>query len=96
VQGINSSEKWPTIRNKIEESNCEISCFQETKKESFDSSFIKNFAPERFDKFIFSPSHGASGGILVCWNGSLFEGSVIEIQSFAISICFSSRLEMNV
>lgn len=96
VRGINAVEKWPTIRNKIKESNCEIFCFQETKKENFDSSFIKNFAPKRFDKFIFSPSVGASGGILVGWNGSLFDGSVIEIQSFAVSVCFSSRLDMNV
>lgn len=73
VRGINAAEKWPTIRSKIEESNCEIQCFQETKKEHFDASFIKNFAPRRFDKFLFAPSEGASGGILVAWNGSLLK-----------------------
>jgi exonuclease III len=89
-------EKWPLIRNKIDESNCEIFCFQETKKEMFDLTFIKNFAPRRFDKFIFAPSIGASGGILVCWNGSLFDGTVIDVKPFAISISFSSRLDLNV
>jgi exonuclease III len=96
VRGINAAEKWPLIRNKIEENNCEIFCFQETKKEYFDSAFIRNFAPRRFDKFIYAPSTGASGGILVCWNGSLFDGSVVDIQSFAISVSFSSRHDLNV
>jgi len=77
VRGINAAEKWPSIRSKIDESRCEIFCFQETKKESFDPSFIRNFAPKRFDKFIFAPS-------------------VIEIKPFAISVSFSSRLDLNI
>lgn len=93
VRGINRADKWPLIRNKIDESNCEIICFQETKKEQFDPSFIRNFAPKKFDKFFFSPSVGASGGILVAWNGSLFEGSLIDVQPFAIVVCFSSRMD---
>lgn len=32
VRGINPAEKWPLIRNKIDESNCEIFYFQEAKK----------------------------------------------------------------
>ena len=65
VRGINRSEKWPLIRNKIDESNCDIFCFQETKKENFDLAFVKKFAPRKFDQFIFSPSVGALGGIIV-------------------------------
>lgn len=34
-------------------------------------------------------------GVIVCWNGSLFDGSVVDIQHFAITISFSSRLDMN-
>jgi hypothetical protein len=43
-----------------------------TKRSSFDHSYIKKFAPKRFDKFAFSPSVGASGGIFVGWNSSIF------------------------
>jgi hypothetical protein len=96
VRGINAAEKWPSIRNKIDECNCEIFCFQETNKEYIDLAFIRNFAPRQFDKFVFSPSVGASGGILIGWNVSLFEESVIEIQPFAISMSFSSRMDMNI
>jgi exonuclease III len=65
-RGINDSEKWNSIHNKIEESGVNIFCLQETKRENFDLSFIRNFAPKRFDKFDFCPSNGASRGILVC------------------------------
>jgi hypothetical protein len=48
--------------------------------------FIHNFAPKRFDKFEFSPSIGASGGILVCWASNHFSGSTIEKHPFAINL----------
>lgn len=66
VRGINDSDKWDAIRNKIEERNASIFCLQATKREVFDIQYIRKFAPRRFDKFDFSPSSGASGGILVC------------------------------
>lgn len=96
VRGINSADKWPFIRNKIEESNCEIFCFQETKMEHFDLAFIKNFVPKRFDTFNFAPSTCASGGIIVGQTGSLFHGYVIEVRPFLVIIYFSSRMDMHV
>jgi exonuclease III len=66
IRGLNDKDKWDPIRNKIEESNANIFCLQETKKESIDLHFIRKFAPKRFHRFDFSPSSGASGGILVC------------------------------
>jgi hypothetical protein len=33
-------DKWPSIRNKIEESNANIVCLQETKRMDFDASYI--------------------------------------------------------
>lgn len=67
VRGINAADKWTHIRSKIEESNCDIFCFQETKKEHFDLAFIKNFASRRFDKFIFAPSVGHQ--VVFLWDG---------------------------
>jgi exonuclease III len=84
VRGLNDKEKWEPIRNKIEESNAHIFCLQETKKESFDLQFIRNFAPKKFDKFDYCPSVGASGGILVCWASKFFSMITLEKHSFAI------------
>ena len=74
VRGINSSDKWLAISNKIEESQCSVICLQETKREVFDISYLRKFAPKRINKFEFSPSIGASGGLLVAWSYAMFQG----------------------
>lgn len=90
VRGINSEGKWESIRNKIVESQCDIVCIQETKREVFDLPFIKLFCPPPFDSFCFLPSVGASGGMLVVWKGAVFSGTEVSSNSFAILIQFTS------
>ena len=46
IRGINSQEKWLAIANKINESNSDIICLQETKRENFDLEYIKKFCPK--------------------------------------------------
>ena len=90
VRGLNSDARQRDIRAKIEESHCSIICLQETKCEQFDIRKIRSFCPRRFDQFAFSPSMGASGGILVIWNSSVFEGELVESQRFSIVVSFKS------
>lgn len=78
MRGINSDDKWRSIREKIDESDCSIVCLQETKRDNFEHSYVKNFAPKRFDKFVYSPSVGASVGLLFLWNSAIFQGNVIH------------------
>jgi hypothetical protein len=72
VRGLNDRNKRLAVFNKIDESNCSVICLHETKCENFDHSFIRSFCPKRFDQFSFSPYVGASGGIIVLWNSSIF------------------------
>ena len=90
VRGINATEKWDAVRDKIEESASSVICLQETKKETFDISFIRKFAPRRFDHFDYVPSVGASGGILVLWNSAVFSGIVTDKQSFGLTVSFTA------
>jgi exonuclease III len=90
VRGLNSEDKCNVVRGKIEESSCSIFCIQESKLQSFDHSSMRKFTPKRFNKYAFSPSVGASGGIILGWNGSQFLGQVIFNSKFAITIQFSS------
>jgi hypothetical protein len=92
IRGINAVEKWESLRDKITESNCDIISIQETKRESFDLNYIKNFCPSSFDEFCFLPSVGNSGGILVAWKSSVFHGSEIFQNNFAISVELCSAL----
>lgn len=90
IRGLNASDKWDAVRNKIDESSCSIVCLQETKRDYIDIAFIRNFVPRRFDKFDYIPSIGASGGLLVIWNSSCFSGAVHLKNSFAITLEFTS------
>jgi exonuclease III len=84
VRGSNSEERQREIRSKIEESQCAIICLQETKCEYIDHKLLRKFCPKCFDNFAYSPSVGASGGILVVWNSSIFSGLLQEIQRYGI------------
>lgn len=74
VRGVNASRKWDSIRNKVIEANCDIVCFQEKKRILIRFStgeFCLNF-----DAFLFVPSVGATGGLMVAWKSSRFDGLV--------------------
>lgn len=86
IRGINSNAKWRSIRERIEESACNVICLQETKKESFDNSYLRKFCPRRFDLFMYSPFIGASGGILIIWNSAIFSGQLIHNIRFALTV----------
>ena len=90
VRVLNSDARQRDIRAKIEESHCSIICLQESKCEKLDIRKIRSFCPRRFDQFAFSPSVGASGGILVIWNPSAFERELVESQRFSIVVSFKS------
>ena len=44
IRGINSKDKWLALRQKIDESDCNILCLQETKREIFDTTYLKKIA----------------------------------------------------
>lgn len=91
IRGLNDEGKQRAVRAKIEESACSVFCIQETKMMKIDCSLMKKVAPKHFNKFAFAPSIGASGGILVGWVDSVFQGTIHEIQDFAVTIDFKAR-----
>jgi hypothetical protein len=66
--------------------------YKKQKREHFDIQYLKNFCPKKFNKFEFLPSVGASRGIIIIWNGSLFSGEVAFQNEFYLSIKFTSSL----
>ena len=92
VRGLNSDKKLLALSNAISVSGCAIVCLQETKKPLVDLAFIKSCCPKRFDKFAFVPSRGASGGILIIWNNSVFSGDVVISNDFVLGVKFSSTI----
>src|SRR3954465_66464 len=90
VRGLNSEDRQRSVRAKIEETQCSIICLQETKCNFFDQRAIRKFCPRRFDNFVYSPSSGASGGILVLWCSNMFTGTLVDIKPFGIIVSFIS------
>jgi hypothetical protein len=43
---MNAESKLLSLRQKIEDSGCQVCCIQETKKDHFDLSDIRKFAPK--------------------------------------------------
>ena len=86
VRGVNSQGRWDDLFNKINESNCNIVCLQETKREIFDNAYIRKFCPHRLNQFAFAPSIGNSGGLITIWNGNAFNGSIISCSDFQITV----------
>jgi exonuclease III len=83
--------KWDAIRDRITESQCDIVCLQETKRDLFDSRYIKNFCPSTFDSFLFLPSVGNSGGIIIIWKLHCFEGTLAFINEFSLTVELRSK-----
>lgn len=91
VRGINSDDKWRSIHDTISSINCDIVCLQETKRELFDHSYLRKFCPRRLDKFVYQPSVGASGGLIVIWNSSSYQGNVVFTMPYGIRVDFISQ-----
>lgn len=88
VRGINAVAKGNGIHCVIRESNSDIICLQETKKESFVRADLRRFCPSSFDEFAFVPSIGNSGGFITVWNSSKLVGNVIFQNEYALSVEF--------
>jgi exonuclease III len=92
IRGVNGIEKWNSLRNKINETNCDIICLHETKREHFDEAYLRNFCHRKYDKFSFHPSIGASGSTITVWQSSKFDGEMIFDNEYAKMVKFCSVL----
>lgn len=96
VRGFNSENRQRAVRQKNDESGCSVICLQETECEMMDQRFIRKFCPQRFDHFVFVPSLGASGGMIVLWNSALFSVKLIASISYGITMEFQSKHNSNI
>jgi hypothetical protein len=71
-------------------SGCSVIFLPETKKEYFDTAFIKSCCPPYFDDFLYIPLNGASDGFAIIWKSSMFTVIIMHCETFALSIHFTS------
>ena len=90
IRGLSFEKKRLALNNAILSSGCAVVCLQETKLSDVTPAFVKTCCPRQFDQFAFVPSNGASGGIATIWNSSIFTGSVIASEDFALVIKYKA------
>ncbi|XP_050217339.1 uncharacterized protein LOC126668170 [Mercurialis annua] len=78
--GLSYSRKQRFIRALVSKNNLSIMGLLETKKEFFDEFNIRRLWPDMDFDFCYSPSRGASGGILCIWNKKLLSPANIFIS----------------
>jgi hypothetical protein len=86
VRGLNSSSWQNVVRELVSSFWAEVVCIQETKMEEISRFSILSWLGADFADFVFLPSVGASGGIVVAWKSHLgFTGSS-RIDNRSVSI----------
>ena len=67
VRGLNSPSKQQSVRTFVDSVGADIVCLQETNIQNISRGTIFAILGVTFEEFLFLPSFGASGGILLAW-----------------------------
>jgi len=69
----------------------DVVCLQETKMPSISPRDVFSMLAADFSQFIFLPSVGASGGILVTWRRDVGVTGLTRVDNQSVLVQFSSR-----
>jgi hypothetical protein len=73
-RGLGDKDKCGDVRLALPNPPPDIACLQETKLQCIDRFKVASFLPRPLaSSFVFTPSVGASGGILTAWNHNTFK-----------------------
>jgi exonuclease III len=67
VRGLNSSVRQDSVKELVDSSQVDVVCVQETKMQSISTRSILSMLGAEFSNYVYLPSMGASGGILITW-----------------------------
>lgn len=91
VRGLGRPAKRFLVKDFLNLHFADVCCLQETKLISITAATWRKLGGPRLDKFIFLPSIGASGGIIIGWNSVLLTGAVSSRGAFSVSVDFFSK-----
>lgn len=66
--------------------------YKKQKKESFDQAYNRKFCPRHISNFVYSPSFGASGGLVTIWNDHQFDADTVLVNSYSINLKMTSKI----
>ena len=85
VRGLNARARRLSVREFVVQQRVSLVCLQETKLQVVCNDFISETLGPLFD-YVFLPSEGLSGGIVVAWRRDLWVVSATDVRSFSVTI----------
>ena len=86
---MNSAARRDAVRAIVDSVKIDVICLQETKMNSVSRQTILSMLGTEFDNnFIFLPSAGASGGIVIAWRHHLGAVQASRVDSHSLSVQF--------
>ncbi|XP_021820446.1 uncharacterized protein LOC110762145 [Prunus avium] len=86
IRGLGSKRKRLVLKEQLTRLRPDIVILQETKKQEIDRRLVASVWCSRFRDWVFVPSTGRSGGIVIIWNTQFVSVIDSEIAEFSVSI----------
>lgn len=87
VRGLNSAARRAAVTGVVQQKNVSVVCLQESKMNMVEAPIINDFCGPGFDHFAFTPSVGASGGVITACKD--------DILSVCASLCSPHFVSIN-
>jgi exonuclease III len=88
VRGLDSSVRKDTVREMVYTLQVDVVCCQETKMQYISRGDILTMLGVEFSGFVFLPSAGASGGIMVAWKRIVGHTGAQRVDNHSVSVQF--------
>jgi exonuclease III len=88
VRGLNSSVRQDSIKELVDSSQVDVVCFQETKMQNITRRNILSMLGADFPDYVYLPSVGASGGILIAWRRHIGHTEQRKLHNHSVSVQF--------
>jgi exonuclease III len=88
VRGLNSSVRQHVVRVLVDSAKIDVVCCKETKMQFISRRDMLSMLGVEFTEFVFLPSMGNSGGILVAWKRNIGHTGLQRIDSHSVSVQF--------
>jgi exonuclease III len=87
-RGLNSPSKQHSVRTFIDSVGADIVCLQETKMQNISRGTGLAILGVNFEEFLFLPTSGASGGILLAWKRHVQATGHNRMDTYSVSVQF--------
>uniref|UniRef100_M1BT70 Endonuclease/exonuclease/phosphatase domain-containing protein n=1 Tax=Solanum tuberosum TaxID=4113 RepID=M1BT70_SOLTU len=91
VRGLNDARKRQLIKSLLHTWKADVYCFQETKLQGDIRNIVRELWANRWVKYAQLEASGTRGGILILWDGRVWEGEICEVGAYCITCKFMGK-----